>query len=95
LGYRVIQAADGKTALEIFREQGPKIDLVLMDMIMPGMDGFQALQKLRGLSSKVPILLCSGYGDGKAKALPPDVGYLAKPYTLEILSQRVAAALVR
>jgi hypothetical protein len=40
-------------------------------------------------------MLCSGYGDGKAKALPPDVGYLAKPYTLEVLSQKVAAALVR
>ncbi|RJR42380.1 MAG: PAS domain S-box protein [Deltaproteobacteria bacterium] len=95
LGYRVIQAADGKMALEIFREQGPEIDLVLMDMIMPGMDGFQAVQKLRTLSSEVPIMLCSGYGDGKAKALPPDVGYLAKPYTLEVLSQKVAAALVR
>ncbi|MFZ5453161.1 MAG: PAS domain S-box protein [Thermodesulfobacteriota bacterium] len=93
LGYQVIQAEDGKMAVEIYEKRGPEIDLVLMDMIMPGMDGFQTIQHLRALNPQVPIMLCSGYGDGKGKALPPDVGYLAKPYTLEILSQKVAAAL--
>jgi two-component system cell cycle sensor histidine kinase/response regulator CckA len=95
LGYRVIQAGDGKMAVEIFQERGPEIDLVLMDMIMPGMDGCQAVQSLRALNPKVPIMLCSGYGDGKGKSLPADVGFIPKPYTLEVLSQKVAAALPR
>lgn len=93
LGYQVIQAPGGEKAVEIFQEGNLNIDLVLLDMIMPGMDGFQTVQHLRALDPHVPILLCSGYGDGKGKALPPDVGYLSKPYTLEVLSQRVAAAL--
>lgn len=93
LGYRVLEASDGKTALEVYQERGPEIDLVLLDMIMPGMNGFQTVQRLRALDPKVPIVLCSGYGEGRAKDLPPDVGYISKPYTLEVLSQKVAAAL--
>ena len=93
LGYRVVQADGGEKAVEIFKERDPKIDLVLLDMIMPGMDGFQTLQHLRALNPQVAILLCSGYGDGKNKDLPLDVGYIPKPYTLEVLSQKVAAAI--
>ena len=93
LGYRVIPAPDGEKAVEIYREQGTKINLVLMDMIMPGMNGMQTIEHLRAINPEVPVVLCSGYGDGKGKVLPHDVGYLAKPYTLELLSQKVAAAL--
>jgi CheY-like chemotaxis protein len=93
LGYRVIQAPGGEKAVEHFQEGSPGIDLVLMDMIMPGMNGLQTLERIRELHPGVPIILCSGYGDGKGKSLPPDVGYLSKPYTLDILSQKVAGAL--
>jgi len=93
LGYRAIQAPGGEKAVELFQEGSPEIDLVLMDMIMPGMNGFQTIEQIRALNSQVPIILCSGYGDGKGKSLPPDVGYLSKPYTLDILSQKVAGAL--
>ena len=95
LGYLVIQAADGAKAVEIFRELGGEINLVLMDMIMPGMNGIQTIEHLRALNPAVPVILCSGYGDGKGKVLPQDVGYLPKPYTLELLSQKVAAVLHR
>jgi len=95
LGYKVIQAQDGENAVEIFREQGRTVNLVLMDMVMPGMNGLQAIEHLRAMNPKVPIILCTGYGDSKGKVLPADVGYLSKPYTLELLSQKVAATISR
>jgi len=64
-------------------------------MIMSGMNGYQTVEHLRALNPQFPIMLCSGYGDGKGKSLPADVGYISKPYTLETLSQKVAAVLHR
>jgi PAS domain S-box-containing protein len=95
LGHRVLQASGGERALEIFRERGEEIDLVLLDLIMPGMNGLQTLTRVRALSSKVRVLLCSGYADQEGAELPPGVSFLSKPYGLELLSQKVAAALKR
>ncbi len=95
IGYCVLEAASGENALEIFQEQGAEIDLVLLDLIMPGLNGFQTLERLRALNPQVPVLMCSGYGEGATEKLPPDVKFLSKPYPLEILSQRVSEALNR
>lgn len=91
LGYRVFEASSGQNALEIFQERGTEIDLVLLDLIMPGLNGLQTLERLRALKPEVPILMCSGYAD--EQKLPPGVNFLSKPYPLEILSQRVSEAL--
>jgi two-component system cell cycle sensor histidine kinase/response regulator CckA len=93
LGYCVLEAASGQNALEIFQEQGAEIDLVLLDLIMPGLNGFQTLERLRALNPEVPVLMCSGYGEGDEQELPPGVNFLSKPYPLEMLSQRVSEAL--
>ncbi len=93
LGYRVLEASGGEKALEIFQEQGAEIDLVLLDLIMPGLNGFQTLERLRALNPEVPVLMCSGYGDAEEQEMPPGVNFLSKPYPLEILSQRVSEAL--
>lgn len=93
LGYRVLEAASGQSALEIFQERGVEINLVLLDLIMPGLNGYQTLERLRALNPEVPVLMCSGYGDGAEEELPPGVKFLSKPYPLEILSQRVSEAL--
>jgi two-component system cell cycle sensor histidine kinase/response regulator CckA len=93
LGYRALEAAGGEEALKLFRKQGPEIDLVLLDLIMPGLNGIQTLERLRELDPGVRVLLCSGYGDKAGENLPADVGFIAKPYTLEFLSQKMAAAL--
>jgi PAS domain S-box-containing protein len=95
LGYSVLEAANGQGALEIFQERGAEIDLVLLDLIMPGLNGFQTLERLRALNPQVPVLMCSGYGDGDEQELPAGVNFLSKPYPLEILSQRVSEALNR
>ena len=93
LGYRVLEAPGGEEALELFKEKGPEIDLVLLDLIMPGLNGIQTLERLRQLDPIVRVLLCSGYSNRSGNRLPPDVGFIAKPYTLEFLSQKVATAL--
>jgi two-component system, cell cycle sensor histidine kinase and response regulator CckA len=93
LGYRVIEAASGQSALEIFQEKGTEIDLVLLDLIMPGLSGFQTLERLRAMNPEVAVLVCSGHGDAEDQQLPPGVNFLSKPYPLEILSQRVSETL--
>ena len=95
LGYSVLEASSGQNALDIFQEQGAEIDLVILDLIMPGLNGFQTLERLRVLNPRVPVLMCSGYDDDEAQELPPGVNFLAKPYPLETLSQRVSEALER
>lgn len=95
LGYRVWEANSGEKALEIFKEQGPQIDLVLLDLVMPGLNGIKTLECLRALDPKARVLLLSGYEDCLGEKLPQEVGFLSKPYSLELLSQKVAAALGR
>ncbi len=93
LGYQVLEAADGETAISMFQQNKARIDLVILDLIMPGLDGYQTLERLRALNPQVPVLLCSGYGEEREEGLPSGVGFLPKPYPLETLSQQVSAAL--
>ena len=93
LGYLVLEATSGERALEIFAERHDDIDLVLLDVIMPGLDGMQTLARLRDLDPDVRVILCSGMAETQDEDLPVGVSFMAKPVPLEILSQKVAAAL--
>jgi two-component system, cell cycle sensor histidine kinase and response regulator CckA len=93
MGYRVLEASGGEEALKLFKEKLPEIDLILLDLIMPGLNGFQTLERLREMDPGARVLLCSGCGDKAGENLPAEVSFIAKPYTLELLSQKVAAAL--
>lgn len=93
LGYQVMEASCGERALEIFSERNGEIDLVLLDMIMPGLTGLQTLERLRALNPRVRVILCSGMDEAKEENLPSGVSFVPKPVPLEILSQKVAAAL--
>jgi len=98
LGYEVVQAANGREGLEVFdREQG-RFDLVLMDLMMPEMNGPDCVRELRKRSATVPVLLCSGFARGTdVEALTSDgaTSFVSKPYTTLELSLALAAALGR
>jgi len=88
LGYSVILAGSGREALRIYAERGHSIDLLLLDMTMPEMDGAEVLHELRQRGSKVPVLLSSGYSreDVSSKiAEDEQTFFIQKPYTLESL----------
>ena len=73
-GYRIVDAADGVEALEIYESRRAEIDLIILDLLMPKLSGKETLERLRQLDSTLKILICSGYGprDTDAKLLAGD-----------------------
>jgi PAS domain S-box-containing protein len=98
-GYRVIEAANGKEALQIWQSDGEKIDLLLTDLVMPeGISGRQLAEALRGERSSLKVVYTSGYSGeilGTDSELLAEENYLAKPYTLSALAQAVRSRLDR
>ena len=86
LGCTVMTAKDGVEGISIYRQVHEEIDLVLLDMTMPKMNGMEALAELRKITPNVPVVICSGYGyanlSEKFKGLPPE-GFLHKPYSIK------------
>ncbi|MCJ7818997.1 MAG: response regulator, partial [Syntrophales bacterium] len=81
---------------EIYRQERDRIDLVILDMLMPGMGGAETFQKLKELDPGVRVLLSSGYSlDGEAQqAMSAGArGFIQKPYRLAVLSRKVAEIL--
>jgi two-component system, cell cycle sensor histidine kinase and response regulator CckA len=97
-GYAIIEARDGNDALRICAKRGDEIDLVLSDVIMPGMGGRELARELGVRWPKLTILFMSGYNDdGELVATGGDLGssVLAKPFTSETLARHVREALDR
>jgi len=94
-GYRVVQARDGEEALERFR--GEDVDLVLLDLALPKLDGIEVCRRLRAQSS-VPILMLTARDDEIDKVLGLEIGaddYITKPFSIRELRSRIRAALRR
>src|SRR5712691_2163543 len=94
-GYEVLAASDGQQALEQIESEMP--DLVLLDVMMPKMDGFSVCRKVREFSS-VPIIIVTARGQDQDKVRGLDLGaddYLTKPFSVEELLARVRAVLRR
>jgi CheY-like chemotaxis protein len=92
LGYTVILAADGRDAVEIYESNPGEIDLVILDMLMPGMDGHDTFFALKELDPNVKVLLSSGYvseEDARDVLNAGAAGFLQKPYRMADLAQRV------
>ena len=82
LGYRALAARNGQEALEIYRENRGRIDLVVLDMVMPGMGGGEVFDRLREIDPGVRVLLSSGYSiNGQAQDILDRgcKGFLQKP----------------
>ena len=92
-GYQVLQAEDGQEALDILKRNA--VDVVVLDLGLPRMDGFEVIEKLRKAGSVVPIIVLSSRTDevGKVRAL--DMGaddYVSKPFGMDELLARIRAA---
>ncbi len=95
-GFRVLAAADGPAGIEIFQRSPDEIDLVLLDLTMPGMDGCEVLQVLRSIRPTVRIVLSSGFTETDAVARLGEgavAGFVHKPYTLNTLLDAVRGAM--
>ena len=96
LGFTVLTAADGLQAVGLYRERGKEIDLVLMDLTMPHMDGAKAFGELRRLNPDVRVVLASGYSheDVTSRFAGKSLdGVLQKPYTLAKMRELLAGLL--
>ena len=94
-GYGVIKAYDGQSAVEMVADKQP--DLVLLDVMMPGLDGFGACERIREFSS-VPIIMVTAKGEEQDRVRGLDVGaddYIVKPFSATEVLARVRAVLRR
>jgi PAS domain S-box-containing protein len=92
LGYRVIVCGGGQEAVKVITDMGNEIDLVILDMIMPGMDGGSTFDHIREIQPDMPVLLSSGYSiDGHADNIIRKGcnGFIQKPYNISELSQKI------
>jgi two-component system, cell cycle sensor histidine kinase and response regulator CckA len=96
LGYKVLVANNGADAVEIYRTSKDSIELIILDMIMPGMGGSETFDRLKAIDTNVCVLLSSGYSiNGVATAIIKKGcrGFIQKPFNLEQLSQKIRKAL--
>lgn len=96
LGYTVSSCASGAEAVDVYREQRDAIDLVILDMMMPGMDGHQTFLTLRDTDPDVRVLVVSGYSlDSQAQAIleAGAQGFIQKPYRMRELSEKLVEML--
>ena len=96
LGYSVKMAVNGEQALDIYREHGQSIDLVLLDLNMPGMGGYKCLKELLRLDPEVKVVIASGYAannHGRGAVSSGARGFIGKPYQLQELDAKVREVL--
>lgn len=96
-GYSILEAEDGEKALEVFEENKNNITLILLDVMMPKLDGWSVLRQIRQ-ESKVPIIMLTARGEEQDELFGFELGvdeYIAKPFSPKILVARVEAILKR
>ncbi len=95
-GYRVLTAVNGKDALDRYKKEGDKISLVIMDLIMPEMGGYQCLEELLKIAPNMKVIIASGhYGEGTARETVETQakGFVRKPYDIKQVLWTVREAL--
>ncbi len=95
--FKVLEAEDGEKALEVFHENQKDIELILLDVMMPKLDGWSVLRQIRQ-ESKVPIIMLTARGEEQDELFGFELGvdeYISKPFSPKILVARVEAILNR
>jgi two-component system KDP operon response regulator KdpE len=93
-GYRVLEAADAPSAVQLLHDEKP--DVIVLDLGLPGMDGFDLIRNLRASGSATPIIVLSSRADEPGKVRALDMGaddYVTKPFGMDELVARIRAAL--
>lgn len=96
-GFGILEAGNGEEALKIFEENQNKINLILLDVMMPKLDGWSVLRQIRQ-TSKVPIIMLTARGEEQDELFGFELGvdeYISKPFSPKILVARVEAILKR
>jgi DNA-binding response OmpR family regulator len=89
-------ARNGEEAVRIYADEKDRIDLVILDMVMPGLNGSQTFDRIREIDAHARVVMASGYcGDSRAEDLLARgaEGFIQKPFGLKELSSRLAAVL--
>ncbi len=95
-GYRILTTADGETALKLYGSRAGEIDLVILDLIMPGMGGVKCLERLLEMNPEISVLIASGYPSDRSTKHSIEAGakgFVAKPFNLQQLLEAVRMAL--
>ena len=95
--FSILEAEDGEKALQVYEENSQKIDLILLDVMMPKLDGWSVLRQIRQ-TSKVPIIMLTARGEEQDELFGFELGvdeYISKPFSPKILVARVEAILKR
>lgn len=88
----VLQAEDGQTGIDMYQQYGSKIELILLDLSMPGISGEETFHALRQINADIRILLSSGFNETEVTARLAGqniTGFIQKPYTLDTLIEKV------
>lgn len=96
MGYTVIVARNGKEAVKVFKKEKSKIDLVILDMIMPGIGGGETFDRLKDLDPDIKVILSSGYSIGGTAKEIMEKGckaFIQKPFSVAELSRKVREVL--
>jgi CheY-like chemotaxis protein len=91
-GYRVLSAADGVEAIEVFNEHADEISLLMLDAVMPNMGGRETYERISALRPGLPVLFCSGYSADVLQpgfSLGPSMQLIQKPYSPDEIWRRV------
>jgi len=96
LGYSVLIARNGQEAVDVYKNSPDDVDLVLLDMIMPGMEAGDTYDSLKSINPAIKVLLSSGYAlDQKAGAIIDRGcnGFIQKPFNMQILEDKIGEIL--
>ena len=96
-GYKILEAEDGEKALEVYEKNKKQINLILLDVMMPKLDGWSVLRQIRQ-DSKIPIIMLTARGEEQDELFGFELGvdeYISKPFSPKILVARVEAILKR